>query len=95
MKFASTHCGFNESQYDSMAGKQVQSAILNKMLTYDYFLFTKENNATSEFDTQANYDRIIPALAVIACQQLGLRQKGADLLYDSLTGSGTNSLQPL
>ena len=85
MKFARTHCGFNESQYSSMAGKQAQPAILNKILTYNYFPLTRENVATLEFDAQANYDRIIPALAVIVCQRLGLEQNTADLLYDSLT----------
>ena len=69
-----------------MAGKQEQPAILKNILTYDYFQLTKENSATSKFDAQANYNRIIPALAVIACQRLGLGQKGADLIYDSLTG---------
>ena len=67
-----------------MNGKQAQSAVLNKVLTYDYFRLTRENTATSEFDASANYDRILPALVVIACQRLGLGEKVADLLYDSL-----------
>ena len=31
MAFARTHCGFNESQYGSMAGKQVQSAYITNI----------------------------------------------------------------
>ena len=84
MQFTQEHCNFNESQYRSMNGKQAQSAILNKILTYDYFCVRRENAATSEFDAAANYDCILPAIAVIACQRLGLTEKAADLVYDSL-----------
>jgi len=84
MKFARQHCQLNDSQYGSMKGKQAQSAILNKILTYDYFRLQKENAATSEFDAAANYDRILPAIAVIACERLGLATKIGDLLFKSL-----------
>ena len=84
MGFARRHCQFNESQYGSLKGKQAQSAILNKILTYDYFRLQREDAATSEFDAAANYDRILPAIAVIACQRLGLAVKAGDLLYSSL-----------
>ena len=84
MGFACKPCGLNESQYGSMNDKQAQSPILNKILTYDYFRLKQENGATSEFDTSANYDSILPAIAVIACQQLGLVEKAADLLFSSL-----------
>ena len=57
---------------------------MNKILTYDYFRLGKENVATSKFDAAANYDRILPAIAVIACQRLGLAPKVADLLFNSL-----------
>ena len=45
---------------------------------------TKQDYATSEFDAAANYDRIMPALAMIACQRLGLAKKTAELMYISL-----------
>ena len=67
MKFARAHCGLNESQYLSMNGKQSQSVVLNKIITYDIFRLSKQDAATLEFDAAANYDRILPALAVIAC----------------------------
>ena len=85
MTFARKHCLLNPSQYGSAKGKQAQSAILNKILTYDYFRLHKEDAATSEFDATANYDHILPAIAVIACRRLGLADKIGDLLYDSLT----------
>ena len=84
MNFARRHCQFNESQYGSLKGKQAQSAVLNKILTYDYFRLQKENAATAEFDAAANYDRILPAIAVVACQRLGLAKKVGDLFFDSL-----------
>ena len=84
MQFAQEHCNFNDSQYGSVNGKQTQSAVLNKILTYDYFRVCQENAATSEFDAAANYDCIFPAITVIACQRLGLAEKAADLVYDSL-----------
>ena len=37
-----------------------------------------------EFDAAANYDKILPAIAVIACQRLGLAEKAADLVFNSL-----------
>ena len=75
MIFAQKHCDFNESQYRSMNGKQAQLAILNKILSYKYFCLHKENAATSKINAAANYGRILPAVAVIACQQLGLAKK--------------------
>ena len=81
MNFARKHCQFNESQYGSLKGKQAQSAIHNKVLTYDYFRLQKDNAATVEFDAAANYDRILPAIAVIACRRLGLANKVRDLFF--------------
>ena len=45
--FACRHCLINESQYGSMNEKQAQSAVLNKIMLYDYFRMTKENAATA------------------------------------------------
>ena len=84
MTFARKYCNVNESQYGSMNGKQAQSAVLNKILSYDLMQLTKQDAATSEFDAAANYDRIMPALAMIACQRLGLAKKPAELLYNIL-----------
>ena len=80
MRFTRKLCNFNKSKYGSMNGKQAQSAILNNILTYDYFCLRKENTATSEFNAAANYDHILPAVAVIACQLLGLAGKTAELV---------------
>ena len=84
MTFAWKHCNINDLQYGSMSRKQAQSAVLNKIITYDIFRLLKQDCATTEFDAAANYDRIFPALAMIACQRLGLAQKPAELMYNSL-----------
>ena len=64
--FAAKYCNLNESQYGSKAGKLCQSAILNKVLTYDLFRLTKRHGAVAEFDAVANYDWMIPALVALA-----------------------------
>ena len=83
MKFARKNCKINELQYGSMSDKHAQSAVLNKVITYDLIRLTQQDVAASEFDAAANYDRILRLLAMIACQRLGLAKKPADLLYNS------------
>ena len=41
MGFLQWHCSMNKFQYSSMKGKQAQSAVLNKILTHNYFRMTK------------------------------------------------------
>ena len=53
-RFAAKHCKLNESQYGSKASKLCQSAILNKVLTYDLFRITKREGAVAEFNAMAN-----------------------------------------
>lgn len=71
-KFTQEHCGLNKSQYGSIRGKQCQSTVLNKVLIYDILRTTREEAASAEFDAVACFDRIIPALFVVACRRLGL-----------------------
>ena len=78
-----------------MNGKQDQCTILNNILKYDYFQLKKEDEATSEFDDTENYDRILLGVAVIVFLWLGLAEKSANLLYNSLKDlkHGLNLLQ--
>ena len=72
MKFARKNCKINESQYGSMSGKQAQLAVLNKVITYDLIRLTQQDEVTSEFDAAENYDRILPALAILGtCKETG------------------------
>ena len=84
MKFARKHCKIKKSQYGSMSGKQAQSEVLNKVITFNLRRLTQQDAATSKFNAAANYDRIMPALAMIACQSLAHAKKPEDLLYNSL-----------
>ena len=59
-------------------------AVLNKIFTHNLFRLTKQDAATSKFDVVANYDRILPALAMIVCQRIGLAKKPVDLMFKSL-----------
>ena len=84
MKFARKHCRLNESQYGSISEKQAQLVVLNKVLTYNRIRLTHQDAATSKFDAAANYDMILPVLAMIACQRLRLTKNPENLLYNSL-----------
>ena len=84
-QFAHDHCGLNKSQYGLMRGHQCQSAVLNKVLTYDILRITKEEAASAEFGALACFDRIIPALVVLACRRLGLGKQAGEMFLDSLT----------
>ena len=72
MDFAAKHCNLKKSQYGSRSEKLCQSAMLNKVLTYDIFRLTKTNRAVAEFDALANYNRMIPALVAMVCHRLGM-----------------------
>ena len=84
MGFASKHCGLNESQYGSRSGHLCHSAILNKILTYDILRATMKDGAYAEFYAVANYDQMIPALVVLACNRLGLGDAPSKMLLDAL-----------
>ena len=90
MKFARQHCNLNDSQYGSMAGKRTQSAVLNKVLTYDILWIQRKEAATAEFDAVQCYDRIIPALVMVACRRLGLGEKAGKMMFNSLNGARHN-----
>ena len=56
------------------------------MITYDILRITRGDAASAEFDAVACFDRIIPALVVIACRRLGLGRQAGELFLDSLKG---------
>ena len=72
MYFAAKQCSLNESQYRSKQGHLCHSAMLNKILTFDFLRLTKKGGSYVEFDATANYDCMIPALVPLACSRMGL-----------------------
>ena len=60
--------------------------MLNKVLTYDILRITRGDAASAEYDAVACFDRIIPALVVVAYIRLGLERQAGELFLDSLTG---------
>ena len=83
IQFAQKHCKMNQSQY-AAPGKQCQSAVLNKIITYDIMRLQRQRGAATEYDAVACYDRMIPDLVVAACQRIGVNKNAGDMLRDSL-----------
>ena len=59
MDFTTKYFGLSDNQYVSRRGHLCQSAIMNKLLTYGILRILKKKDATADFDTVANYDRMI------------------------------------
>lgn len=84
MQFVGKHCSRHNSQYGSMAGKVCQSAVLNKILSFELSSLLKQGTAGMEVDAEGCYDRMIPALVVVACRRLGLPRKPGWMLLDCM-----------
>ena len=84
MSFAIKHYGLNGSQHRPKHGNLCQSSILNKILTYDILRVTKNKGGYAEFDITIHYDRMVPALVVLACAILGLGPVPINMLFDLL-----------
>ena len=57
---------------------------MNKIVTYNLLILTKQEGAYTEFDTTANYDRMISVLVVLAYSRLGQGPVPGKNLLDSL-----------
>lgn len=67
VSFATKYCGLNELQYGAHGRMLCESAILNKILTFDIICMMQKKTAMAEFDAKANHDSMIPMLVVFAC----------------------------
>jgi len=62
---------YNENQFAS-PGKLCCSAILNKVIFFDLIRQMRQYGALMDNDATAAFDRILPALSVVTCRQLGM-----------------------
>ena len=74
---------YNEAQFAS-PGKLCQSAILNKVLFFDLLRQTRQYGALMDNDATAAFDRVLPALCVVTCRQLGMPREAQRFFYKLL-----------
>ena len=63
---------FHDNQYGGRRGRQPQSAILNKILTFEVIRHYGEDAAMVDNDAKACYDRILPYLTAYMLRRLGM-----------------------
>ena len=96
---AEDHRALGDSQAGSRPGRCAIDVALQKALTYETALTTKTNLATFDNDATGCYDRIITALAMIACRRLGVPESAcllqaitlASMIYYIKTARGISS----
>ena len=69
----------NEAQY-ARREQVAQNSVLNKRLSYDLQLITREEAFQSDNDAMSCYDRIVDDIAVLACMRMGLGKKAGKFL---------------
>lgn len=84
MRFAEEFCTMNASQYGGRRGAVCQSAVLNKVLSYEISRLLKEPVAGSELDATGCYDRMIPDLVQVTCERLGTPPEPCNMLMEIL-----------
>ena len=84
VSFAGKYCGLNTSQYGGKRGTVCQSAVINKVLSYEIARLTKTSAAGSEVDAAGCYDAMIPELVTITTKRLGMPDEPGWLLLEIL-----------
>ena len=82
-KHAQDNGVYNESQFAS-PGKLCQSAILNKVLFFDILRQNRHYGALIDNDATAAFDRVLPALCVVTCRQLGMPKHAQRFFFKML-----------
>lgn len=88
---------YNEAQFAS-PGKLCQSAIVNKVIFFDILRQTRQYGALMDNDATAAFDRVLPALCVVTCRQLGMPKSAQrfffrilrQIVYTMTTAHGTS-----
>ena len=89
---------YNEAQFAS-PGKLCHSAIVNKVIFFDLLRQTKQYGALMDNDATAAFDRVLPALCVVTCRQLGMPKSAQrfffrllrQMVYTTTTAHGTST----
>ena len=84
MRFAEEFCSMNASQYGGRRGVVCQSAVLNKVISYEISRILKDSVAGSELDATGCYDRMIPDLVQVTCERLGTPEEPCNMLMEIL-----------
>ena len=74
---------YNEAQFAS-PGKLCQSAIVNKVLFFDLLRQNRYYGALIDNDATAAFDRVLPALCVVTCRQLGMPKAAQRFFFKML-----------
>lgn len=74
---------YNEAQFAS-PGKLCQSAIINKVLFFDLLRQNRHYGALIDNDATAAFDRVLPALCVVTCKQLGMPKEAQRFFFKML-----------
>ena len=72
MYHAEAHTGLGTDNHGCRAGRQVQDAILEKLLLYEFTRLSRTSLITVDNDAKSCFDRIIKTLAMLACIAYGL-----------------------
>mmetsp|Transcript_20247 Transcript_20247/g.28846 ORF Transcript_20247/g.28846 Transcript_20247/m.28846 type:complete len:299 (+) Transcript_20247:1613-2509(+) len=89
---------YSEDQY-AAPGKLCWSAILNKVIYFDLLRQMRHCGALMDNDATAAFDRVLPALCVVTCRQLGMPKTAQRFFFTLLrqmeytvtTAHGTSS----
>ena len=71
---------YHHSQF-AVPGKLCGSAILNRVLYFDMLRQTKQCGALMDNDATAAFDRVLPALCVVTCRQLGMPKEAQRFFF--------------
>ena len=74
---------YSEDQY-AAPGKLCCSAILNKVLFFDSLRQMRQCGALMDNDATAAFDRVLPALCVVTCRQLGMPKSAQRFFFHVL-----------
>lgn len=83
VQFAVKYCNLNPSQF-GRPGTLCQSAVINKVLSFEIGRICKNTTTAMEVDAEGCYDRMVPELVAVTCRRLGMPATPCWMLIDCL-----------